>query len=213
MPPNKPLLSRNQPVPSTRQALRDHVLRHYGLDISDPGLYYVPCVPPSEVVRIEQPSEVVRIEPPSEVKMPSENVQSEVQVMKPLAPGCLPLEERVPTASVGSVDHVDHEQVPPGLEPCRPCAWYWRPQGCLNLEECRHCHMCPKSALKASQARRKAVRNMTNHVRGQEASPGHVAAASSTDTRMLEAWAVNNQALVDNDKVFPSPDLEGVICL
>ncbi|CAE7472296.1 GekBS024P [Symbiodinium natans] len=31
---------------------------------------------------------------------------------------------------------------------CRPCAWFWKPTGCLNGEECRHCHMCPPGEVK-----------------------------------------------------------------
>lgn len=26
---------------------------------------------------------------------------------------------------------------------CRPCAWFWKPSGCLNGAGCRHCHECP----------------------------------------------------------------------
>eukprot|EP00931_Biecheleriopsis_adriatica_P113453 TRINITY_DN884_c0_g1_i2.p1 TRINITY_DN884_c0_g1~~TRINITY_DN884_c0_g1_i2.p1 ORF type:complete len:271 (+),score=39.74 TRINITY_DN884_c0_g1_i2:295-1107(+) len=53
---------------------------------------------------------------------------------------------------------------PPGLEPppetpshgsalhtvgdCRPCAWFWKPSGCVNGKECLHCHSCPESAVK-----------------------------------------------------------------
>jgi hypothetical protein len=32
---------------------------------------------------------------------------------------------------------------------CKPCAWYWRPQGCRNGEKCAYCHMCPEGELKA----------------------------------------------------------------
>jgi len=51
------------------------------------------------------------------------------------------LEFRGPSMSVGSTMHE--------LEECRPCAWYWRPQGCDNGQNCRHCHLCPRGALKA----------------------------------------------------------------
>lgn len=51
-----------------------------------------------------------------------------------------PLEERVPEDSVGSVLH--------GTGECKPCAWFWRPQGCQNGSECLHCHLCPRSAMK-----------------------------------------------------------------
>ena len=32
---------------------------------------------------------------------------------------------------------------------CRPCAWLWKPGGCQNGAECRHCHLCPDGELKA----------------------------------------------------------------
>jgi len=43
--------------------------------------------------------------------------------------------------SVGSAAH--------GTGLCRPCAWLWKPQGCQNGEDCRHCHLCPEGELKA----------------------------------------------------------------
>uniref|UniRef100_A0A6U6VBL4 C3H1-type domain-containing protein n=1 Tax=Zooxanthella nutricula TaxID=1333877 RepID=A0A6U6VBL4_9DINO len=52
-----------------------------------------------------------------------------------------PLEVRSPEHSVGSKEH--------GAGECRPCAWFWRPQGCTNGFECRHCHMCPAGEVKA----------------------------------------------------------------
>eukprot|EP00929_Paragymnodinium_shiwhaense_P095164 TRINITY_DN5611_c0_g1_i6.p1 TRINITY_DN5611_c0_g1~~TRINITY_DN5611_c0_g1_i6.p1 ORF type:complete len:336 (-),score=37.04 TRINITY_DN5611_c0_g1_i6:130-1137(-) len=50
-------------------------------------------------------------------------------------------------ASVGSALH--------GTGECRPCAWFWKQQGCFNAADCRHCHLCPKTEIKA---RRKAKR-------------------------------------------------------
>lgn len=51
-----------------------------------------------------------------------------------------PLEIRVPEMSFGSEEH--------GAGECRPCAWFWRPQGCANGAECRHCHLCPQGEVK-----------------------------------------------------------------
>jgi len=48
---------------------------------------------------------------------------------------------RDPEPSVGAAMH--------GTGECKPCAWFWKPKGCLNGEECLHCHLCPSSALKA----------------------------------------------------------------
>mmetsp|Transcript_49027 Transcript_49027/g.140924 ORF Transcript_49027/g.140924 Transcript_49027/m.140924 type:complete len:654 (+) Transcript_49027:131-2092(+) len=36
-----------------------------------------------------------------------------------------------------------------GTGECRPCAWFYKPQGCLNGEDCRHCHLCPEGEIKA----------------------------------------------------------------
>jgi hypothetical protein len=57
----------------------------------------------------------------------------------------VPLPLRQPENSLGSQLH--------DLGECRPCAWFWRPQGCSNGEECRHCHLCTAGAMKT---RRKA---------------------------------------------------------
>eukprot|EP00913_Durusdinium_trenchii_P026640 g24996.t1 len=53
-------------------------------------------------------------------------------------PGLAPAES-VP--SLGSAAH--------GTGLCRPCAWLWKPGGCQNGSECRHCHLCPEGELKA----------------------------------------------------------------
>lgn len=31
---------------------------------------------------------------------------------------------------------------------CRPCGWFWKPQGCVNGRDCLHCHECPPLRLK-----------------------------------------------------------------
>mmetsp|Transcript_54734 Transcript_54734/g.127731 ORF Transcript_54734/g.127731 Transcript_54734/m.127731 type:complete len:613 (-) Transcript_54734:158-1996(-) len=69
-----------------------------------------------------------------------------------------------PTSTMGA-DTLPTFQPPPGLAPastvpsvgsaehgtgrCRPCAWLWRPGGCENGAECRHCHLCPEGEIKA----------------------------------------------------------------
>lgn len=44
-----------------------------------------------------------------------------------------------PLPSPGSAAH--------GTGACRPCAWFWRPEGCQNGTSCRHCHLCPEGEL------------------------------------------------------------------
>jgi len=35
-----------------------------------------------------------------------------------------------------------------GTGACRPCAWFWKADGCKNGQACQYCHLCPKSELK-----------------------------------------------------------------
>merc|ERR1712014_459465 len=38
--------------------------------------------------------------------------------------------------SVGSDSH--------GTGECKPCAWFWKPEGCKNGKGCLYCHLCPQ---------------------------------------------------------------------
>jgi len=58
--------------------------------------------------------------------------------------------ERVVARSVGSSLH--------GTGECKPCAWFWKPQGCQNGEECMHCHLCPHNAIRDRKKLHAAVR-------------------------------------------------------
>jgi hypothetical protein len=51
------------------------------------------------------------------------------------------LEKRQPEWSRGALFHST------GM--CKPCGWYWKPQGCGSGKDCCHCHLCPKGTLKA----------------------------------------------------------------
>merc|ERR1712232_903002 len=44
------------------------------------------------------------------------------------------------TPSLGAMKHASGE--------CKPCAWFWKPNGCQNGKECLHCHACPEGELK-----------------------------------------------------------------
>lgn len=55
----------------------------------------------------------------------------------PAAATDLRLPEGIP--SVGSMLHETQQ--------CRPCAWFWKPMGCANGSDCRHCHLCPAGEL------------------------------------------------------------------
>ena len=61
-------------------------------------------------------------------------------------------------SSVGSILH--------GTGTCKPCAWFWKPQGCNNGADCGHCHMCPAGESKSRrQAKMAAWRSTTSTLR------------------------------------------------
>lgn len=47
-----------------------------------------------------------------------------------------------PILSVGSRWHLSGE--------CKPCSWYWKPQGCIDGAECNYCHICPAERKRKS---------------------------------------------------------------
>ncbi|CAE8676967.1 unnamed protein product [Polarella glacialis] len=53
------------------------------------------------------------------------------------------------TPSHGSVLHGDGN--------CRPCAWFWRPNGCENGSDCGHCHVCPEGEIKARKKAKQTI--------------------------------------------------------
>lgn len=66
--------------------------------------------------------------------------------MSPMSPSALFLSSMLmppvaPLPSVGSAMH--------GTGKCKPCAWFWKPRGCLNGQDCGHCHMCPDGEIKS----------------------------------------------------------------
>lgn len=67
--------------------------------------------------------------------------------------GVVPLDERQPEQSLGCGEH--------GTGRCRPCAWYWKDQGCANGRQCRHCHLCPEGELKNRKKDKIAVMRST----------------------------------------------------
>lgn len=44
-----------------------------------------------------------------------------------------------------------------GAGQCRPCAWFWKPQGCASADQCKYCHLCPEGELKVRRRMKVAV--------------------------------------------------------
>lgn len=61
-------------------------------------------------------------------------------------PGLLPPPN---TPSHGSALHA--------LGTCKPCAWFWKPSGCENGQDCMHCHLCKQEEMRARKKSRAAM--------------------------------------------------------
>lgn len=91
---------------------------------------------------------------------PSRSVSNTPRLQIPSRPHTwtsLPLSQSM-RPSVGSVLH--------GSGLCKPCAWLWKPTGCANGVECRHCHLCPEGEIR----RRRKVNQSTRRRKGIQQS-------------------------------------------
>lgn len=52
--------------------------------------------------------------------------------------------------SIGSAQHENGN--------CKPCAWFWKVNGCQNGQLCLHCHLCPRGEHKARRKARLSAR-------------------------------------------------------
>eukprot|EP00435_Cladocopium_sp_Y103_P012170 s424_g3.t1 len=55
--------------------------------------------------------------------------------------------------SVGSVMHE--------LGNCKPCAWFWKQQGCKNGRECLHCHLCSSTEVRHRKKQRALAKRIS----------------------------------------------------
>merc|ERR1712157_339762 len=62
-------------------------------------------------------------------------------------------EESSDLPSVGSAAHSTGD--------CRPCAWFWKPQGCSNGKDCRHCHLCLEGESKVRKKVKVVMQQLT----------------------------------------------------
>jgi hypothetical protein len=44
---------------------------------------------------------------------------------------------------------------------CRPCAWNWKPSGCVKESRCEFCHLCGQDVLKSGLKARKQAQRRT----------------------------------------------------
>lgn len=70
---------------------------------------------------------------------------------------------------------------------CKPCAWFWRPQGCRNGSDCQYCHLCPEGELK-SRKRNKMAAMKSGALRHVKAQAGN-------------GWSLKLESLLSNEAV------------
>ncbi|CAJ1327862.1 unnamed protein product [Effrenium voratum] len=62
-------------------------------------------------------------------------------------------EEMMPKYVEFSEEAVSKGSAKHGVD-CKPCAWFWHPNGCQSGSLCEFCHLCPVGELKARQKER-----------------------------------------------------------
>jgi hypothetical protein len=79
-------------------------------------------------------------------------------------PEALPPQRRLPRQQQQQHQQYQQPQQQPQQQhsfgQCKPCAWFWRPQGCKNGDDCGYCHLCPEGALKARKKNKIAAMRM-----------------------------------------------------
>lgn len=100
-----------------------------------------------------------------------------------------------PLASKGSASH--------GTGECRPCAWFYKPQGCQNAAECRHCHLCPEGEIKT---RRKVKSSKLRSQRGDQEDGSD---SESDDSSLPQKVRTSEGSEVVKKVSLPFPSKQG----
>lgn len=95
-----------------------------------------------------QPRHVVNVSLSALVEVEEKTAAPAAQVL------IKPLEEREPEWSRGAYLHST------GM--CKPCGWFWKPQGCASGEDCCHCHLCDVGMLRSRRKTKKIMRCLGN---------------------------------------------------
>lgn len=110
--------------------------------------------------------------------------------------------------SVGSAKHSAGE--------CCPCAWFWKPQGCLNGASCTRCHLCPQGEVKARKkaAKETQVRQQREKKELQEREPAYVSVPRLGKPPSVTPAALSPLDAVPHKNTFihysdPTPDAYG----
>eukprot|EP00434_Breviolum_minutum_P018228 symbB.v1.2.016080.t1/scaffold1216.1/size131131/6 len=88
---------------------------------------------------------------------------------------------------------------------CKPCAWFWKPTGCLNGYECRHCHSCTSGEFN----RRKRERRRLFRQKGAQVHAGEFSPISPSSFISLSAPQSPRTEPAETRQELPSPHGEG----
>jgi len=91
------------------------------------------------------------------------------------------LPEGIP--SVGALGH--------NKNACKPCAWSWKPGGCVFGKSCEFCHMCDKGELKRRSKERVTVLRKTEQGAMVTALPADVVATATSVHYPVEVIATH----------------------
>jgi len=79
---------------------------------------------------------------------------------------------QVPCWHLQSQTWMSHGASLHGTGKCKPCAWFWKPQGCHHADMCNYCHLCPEGELKRRKKEKVDAMRIGALIPSQQAGPG-----------------------------------------
>lgn len=99
-----------------------------------------------------------------------------------------------------------------GSNLCKPCAWFWKKEGCLNGAECRHCHSCTYGELTRRKSENRRRNRRLSGVERQCSGSSATVTPRCLDTTtrasrgpLMPGMCRGPAAKTRDDEDFPSP--------
>merc|ERR1712187_229738 len=103
------------------------------------------CIPVQKSRSLPNAFPFFGVQPPeAERELGGPDSDFEVRTPSKSKPPGLPSVDAVKKQGLPSVGSALHD----GLGTCKPCAFFWKPEGCQNGIECYHCHACPEDEIR-----------------------------------------------------------------
>jgi len=96
--------------------------------------------------------------------------------------------------SVGSRLHAAGE--------CKPCSWFWKPQGCKNGKDCLHCHVCPDGEVRRKKKQKAVEIRKLNSMMPADAKSTSIGQDANEDANSLhlQTLMVQQQLLIQQQQ-------------